>query len=188
MDLGSIILCVLLSDKRPWMDHDKIIWRSLSVFTRPWPNWAKLQDDKKARIIPLMLSEDAVIYYSSQMKQYKTYKDAIGALPDWYRNSDGRSKILTKWQSMWFTEENGRNSKNSEVEVFRTFVAKLMSPQKQLGPSYHRHRFLRDWLMTTIEIPPFQILLWDRIPIPAQQLANLIANSLSEKPKTAVLA
>lgn len=60
-----------------------------------------------------------------------------------------------------------------------------MSLQKKLDPRYHGDRFLTDWFMTALDIPPIQIALRDSIPRTAQQLSSRIANKLCEKTKTA---
>lgn len=98
----------------------------------------EVTDDETLRAIPVVLSGEALIYYSTHVKQCKTYEDAISAFWDWYNNSVKCSRILIEWKSMQFTEELERNINDSDVEVFRTFVAKLMSLQKKLSPSYHR--------------------------------------------------
>lgn len=56
-----------------------------------------------------------------------------------------------------------------------------MSTQKQLENCYHGDRYLRDQLMTAIDITSVQDSLKDRVPRGAQQLVNRVANRLSEK-------
>lgn len=85
---------------------------------------------------------------------------------------------------MLFTEALVRNRNDSEVEVARIFVTKLMSLQKQSYLSYHEDGFLKDRLMTAIKIPPIKIALRHCFPIAAQQLPNCITDRHSEKPKT----
>lgn len=41
----------------------------------------------------------------------------------------------------------------SEIEVFRKFVAKLTSLQKQLDRSYNDDKFIGDRIITAVDIP-----------------------------------
>lgn len=45
-----------------------------------------------------------------------------------------------------------KNPNLSEVEVFTAFVANLSGLQKQLDKDYQQHRYLRDRLLTAIDI------------------------------------
>lgn len=65
------------------------------------------------------------------------------------------------------------------------FATKVMLPQKQLDQTYQNKKYVKKRLMTTIVIPSIQIPLLDSTPRTVPQLANCIANRLSEKPKTA---
>ena len=66
----------------------------------------------------------------------------------WANSDDRRARILSKWQSMTLLEAMADEPKESEVTVFRKFVAKLMSLQNQLDTTYHTDQFLRDRLLT----------------------------------------
>lgn len=88
-------------------------------------------------------------------------------------------------QDMSLLEWMGRDGLSNEVEVFRKFTAKLMSLQKQVDPSYHSDQYLRDRLLSDVDIPEIRIALRDRIPRTSAQAINCIANRLSDKPKTA---
>lgn len=83
----------------------------------------EVTDHDKLRAIAVILSGDALIYYSTHIKQCKTYNGTIDALWVWYSKSDKRQRILIKWQSMRFIEELGGYMTDWEVEVFRTVVA-----------------------------------------------------------------
>lgn len=86
---------------------------------------------------------------------------------------------------MCFTGNLANIPDNSEVEVFRKSVAKLISFQKQLDLGYHEETFLEDKYMTAIVVTSIQILLLDRISCTAQQVINHILNRFSGKPKMA---
>lgn len=60
-----------------------------------------------------------------------------------------------------------------------------MSLQKQLDTPYHKDRFLRDRLLTAVDIPNILTTLRDRMPRTSQQAVNRIANQLCDKPKSA---
>lgn len=73
---------------------------------------------------------------------------------------------------------------DSEVTVFRKFVAKLMTLQN-LDCTYHTNQFFLDHLMTAIDILHIKSTLRDRMPRTSQQAVDRIANQLSDKTRTA---
>lgn len=73
----------------------------------------------------------------------------------------------------------------SEADVFREFVAKLMSLQKQWDSEYHEGKYLRDRFMTATDILYIQVVLRDRMLLTAQKLVSRAVNRLSEKAGTA---
>lgn len=106
-------------------------------------------------------------------------------LRKWYNSDDRKARILTKWQSMTLLDAMAEDPTESEVTVFRNFVAKLMSLQNQLDITYHTDQFLRDRLLTSVNIPAIQSSLRDRLPRTSQQAINRIANQLSAKSRSA---
>lgn len=88
---------------------------------------------------------------------------------------------------MTLTEAMQRDLNSSEIEVFRTIIAQIISVQKQLDTLYHGDRYLRDRLLTTVNIPVIRDALRDLVPRTAHQLINGVANRMSDKPKTAGL-
>lgn len=92
--------------------------------------------------------------------------------------SDKGVWILDKFLSLRLKEEFSTISDAYEVKVFRKFVSKIMSFQKQFDYSYHNDKFLWDRLTTAVDIPSIQLALRGWIPRRAQQLANRIANRL----------
>lgn len=75
------------------------------------------------------------------------------------------------------------NAKQNEFEVtvFHIFTAKLILLQQQLDKSYHSDTFLRDSLLTAVDIPAIQARLRDRFPRSSQQAINRVAIQLSEQ-------
>lgn len=69
--------------------------------------------------------------------------------------------------------------------MFRTFVAKIMSLQKQLYPQYHTNTFLHDRLLTAVDIPAIHTKLMVRLPRTSSQAVNRISNQLSDKKSSA---
>lgn len=119
-----------------------------------------------------MIYVGASIYYPSYVQNSSTYNEAVTALHNWYNNSAQRARILTKSQLSRFAEEMSNDSDESKLEVFRKFVAKLMSLQKQLAQSHHDDRFLKDRLMTAADILSIQVDLTYRNHCTDQKLAN----------------
>lgn len=72
-----------------------------------------------------------------------------------------------------------------EVCVFRRFVAVLTSLQKQLDITYHDEKFLRDRLLTAVDIASIQTTLRDRMTMNSRDAVNRVANQLSDKPNYA---
>lgn len=52
--------------------------------------------EEELSTIPLMLSGDALIYYSSNIQVCSSYDEAVNVLLTWYNSSDNRARILTK--------------------------------------------------------------------------------------------
>lgn len=73
----------------------------------------------------------------------------------------------------------------AEVSVFRTFTTLLMSLQKQLSFQYHTKHFLRDTMLTAVDIPAMQTKLLDRTPRSSHQAVNRNINHLCDKPHSA---
>lgn len=73
----------------------------------------------------------------------------------------------------------------SEIGVFQTVVAWMMSIQGHLTTSYQRDRYLWDRLQEAIYLPAVQDFLKDRPVRNSQQLINRVANKLSNRPNTA---
>lgn len=73
----------------------------------------------------------------------------------------------------------------SEVDVLRTFVARVIPLQIQLDSNYHSDAFLRDRLFTAIDIPIIHSTLRDRLPCTSHQAVNRVANTLSYKAHSA---
>lgn len=142
-------------------------------------------DKDKLKTILLILSAHALMHYTTNKQGCFTYDEAVSALRLWYNNSNKRAKILIKSPSLRQTEELMRNRESSEVEVFRKRFAELIPLQKRLHSDYHKDKYLKDKPMPAVDIPSIHVALRDRIPRTAQQLAKRIANSLSEKARTA---
>lgn len=51
------------------------------------------------------------------------------------------------------------NPDPSKVEEFKKFIVKPMQPQEQFDHVYHDDKYLRDRLITVVDIPPTQVEL-----------------------------
>lgn len=117
------------------------------------------------------------------MKQCATYESVINVHR--YSKKDGkRSKKMTYRYSTSFTLELADSPDDAAVERFCKFVDWLIFLQKQLCHVYHEHKFAKDRLMTTIDIPVVQIALWNRIPCTDHQITNRVSRRLSEIAKS----
>lgn len=113
-----------------------------------------VSDEDRLKAIPIMLSGDALIYCSANVRGCSTYDEPVSFLRQRCKNSEKRARTLKKWQSLRLTEELMNNPNDSKVGVSRKFDARLLSLQKQLDRSCHNDKLLRDYLMTAVEFPP----------------------------------
>ena len=102
---------------------------------------------------------------------------------NWYNSEDKRAIIMNKWQSITLTQTMTESPEETEVSIFRKFVATLTTLQKQLEVTYHADRFLRDRLLKAVDIASIQTTLRDRMPETSHDAVNRIANQLSDKKK-----
>lgn len=144
-----------------------------------------LTDSEKRKSIPIMLSGNALSLFNKEAKACETFDEAATLLGSWYNSSEKQTRLLRDWQGMRLTSDMEKDPSASEITVYRTFVAKLMSTQQQLEAVYHGDRHLRDQLIASIDIPKVQDTLKDRVPRTAHQLVNRVANRLSDKPRSA---
>lgn len=72
-----------------------------------------------------------------------------------------------------------------DAEIFRTFLARFMSLQKQLNPNYNIDEILRDLLLSSVELPAVEVTIRDRTSKTNQQPLNRIANQLSDMVRSA---
>lgn len=86
---------------------------------------------------------------------------------------------------MRLSEEFAKTPNRSQVDVFMDFTATMMQLQKQLDTPYHEDMFLRDHLLTAVDVPGIQTSLRDPITRTSEQSINRVANCLSEKRRTA---
>lgn len=135
--------------------------------------------------MPIMLSGDALSYFSNKLDMCSTYDEGKKLLREWYNSDEKRARIITIWQRMTLSEELAKAPDSTETCVFRKFVARLVSLQKQLNSNYQGDEFLRDRILQATDIPSIQTTLRDRIPETSQQAVNRIENQLSDKPRSA---
>lgn len=74
----------------------------------------------------------------------------------------------------------------AELFVFRTFVSKLITLQKERDDNYQGEGFLLDKLLTAVYFPETQSSVRDRMTRKTRRAIHRIANRLRDKPKTAV--
>ena len=128
----------------------------------------EVTDADKLKAIPVMLKGDALNYYANNSSPCTHFDDAMSMLRKWYNSDDRKARILARWQSMKLSDAMNEEPDESEVTIFRKFTASLMSLQNQLDDSYHDDQFLRDRLLTAVDIPSIQSSLRDRLPRTSQ--------------------
>lgn len=119
--------------------------------------------EEKLKAVSVMLAGDALNYFAINPKGCSNYDDSMKKMRELYNSGDKKARILTKWRTMNLTNVTANYLTDSEVSVFRTFIAKLISLKKQLDPSCHNNNVLRDRLLTSIDILSIQTTLPDRM-------------------------
>lgn len=143
----------------------------------------QVNDEDKLKASLLKLSGDVLKLYLSNIQGCSIYDNGVSALCQYYNSSDNQVIILTKWQFIRLIEEMMSAPDSLEVEVIRTFVAKLTSLQKQMDKSYSDDKFLRKRLVTDVYIPYIQIAIRDSILWTSQQLVSRITDRPSKSQK-----
>lgn len=111
-----------------------------------------------------MLSGNARFLFNYKSKKSQSYEEAIILLKTWFNSRENQTRLLREWKGMRLTLSMESKPETLEMKVYKSFVGKVMSIQKQLDSSYHGYRYLRDQLMTAIDIPVVQYPLKDRVP------------------------
>lgn len=75
-----------------------------------------------------------------------------------------------EWQNLSLSKELRKRLNDAEVQVFSDFEETLQKLQKQLYSGYNHYQYLRDRLLTAIDVPSLQDPLRDRMQRTAQQL------------------
>lgn len=78
----------------------------------------QVNENEILKTIPVMLTGEALLYYYSYVKHCVTCEEAINAILQWYKYTGKRWRILTKWESMRFTEDLSNSTGDPEVEAF----------------------------------------------------------------------
>lgn len=141
--------------------------------------------EEMRKAMPVMLKGNALRLFSKKAKDCVTYENGAEMLRSWYNSREKQNRLLTEWREMKLSEAMEEKPDESEVAVYRDFIARLMSIQDQLDESYQGDKFLRDQLLASVDIPKVQGSLRDKIPRSSQQLINRVANHLSERPRSA---
>lgn len=135
--------------------------------------------------IPIILGDGAWRTYSDKSGDCARYVEAVQLLQSWYNFPEKHRRILTAWQTMSLSQEMDTKPESGEVDVFRDFVKRLRSLQKQLETRYHGDQFLRHRLLTAVDILNIKIALNDCMPRTSQEVTNRTTSKLSYKPMTA---
>lgn len=69
----------------------------------------------------------------------------------------------------------------SKMSAFRSFSGRLFNLEKQFEKGYHTNRFLRDKLLSVIDIPEIQSSVRDRTARKAHQFIKCVTNHLSKR-------
>lgn len=128
--------------------------------------------EDKLKSVPVMLSGVALNYSANNVKGNGAYEEDISTLRAWYNSDFIKALILSKWHSMSLIEEMSEYPEKSDLKFFRKSVSNLMSLQYQLDITYRTDQFLRDRLLTSVNIPAIQSTLQDRLSGTSQQDIN----------------
>lgn len=86
----------------------------------------ELTVEEKLKSNPVMVRGDALRFYETHMKRSSSYDEAMDLLRKWYNSVDKKARILSKWEGMSLTKAMTDEPEESEVEIFRKFVARMI--------------------------------------------------------------
>lgn len=142
-------------------------------------------DARKQKALPIMLKGPAFRQFWRNKNEIVSYEDGLAKLRKWYGSKEKQTRLLREWNMMKLTEAMSTEPGKSELDVFKSFVDRMMELKQQLHSSYHGDRQLRDRIMKSVDISKIQDALTDRPPRTTQQLIERIATKLSHRPKAA---
>lgn len=85
-------------------------------------------DDENLTAIQIMLKGAALDFFDEYQEGCSNHEDSFELLSNWYNSQ--RARILSKWKNIRLTEEMAKNPDESEIPVFRGFVAQVVTLQK----------------------------------------------------------
>lgn len=101
---------------------------------------------EKRKAMYVMLQRSAFSLFTSKGKGCTTFEEGITLLASWFNGKDKPSRLLCEWHAMSLYTVMEAASNESEVEVFRGFVSRIMSLKHQLHAEYRTDKNLRDRL------------------------------------------
>lgn len=132
--------------------------------------------------VPVMLTGYALNLYANNRSHCDNFDEAMTMFRSRYNNDDLRARILSSKVEIYdIIGGNDKDPSESEVNVFRKFVPKLISLKTQPENKYHMDQFLIYSLLTPFNIPSIQPSLRDRFPRTSPKSINWISNRLSDK-------
>ena len=66
-------------------------------------------------------------FFDDYQERCTSHGEALDMLRTWYHSTEQRARILVEWHTMRLSEEMEKRPDESEVAVFRTFVARLIT-------------------------------------------------------------
>lgn len=145
----------------------------------------QVDEEDKQNAIPIMVKGDAMNKYYAHSHSCKTFGEAVELFRGWYHFDDRKARILTKRQAMTLSPAMEEDPEESEIAVFRRFTANLMSLQRQLDSSYHTDQFIRDRLLTPVDISSLQAPCRGRMPRTNKQAINRVSIQLRDRKRSA---
>ncbi len=142
-----------------------------------------LSENDMLRGLPVMLTGDALAYYSSNVSDSQTYPEALQRLINWYTFDEQRSRLLQEWHTL--SKKMRQSPEKSEIHVFRSMCTEVSKLQRQLDTEYHKDIFLRDQLVRCADTPEVVRALRERMQQTAREATQRIAALLSSEPRSA---
>lgn len=144
-----------------------------------------MTEKQKWKAMGIMLKGPAHVLFAKNIQQVRTYDESIVIVLKRYNNREKKYRLLNESQEMQLTRAMRDDPAASEMYVFQTFVARAMAIQEQLSNSYQVDRYLPDRLQESNDIPAIQNFLKDQPARCSLDILTLLANTLSDRPKTA---
>lgn len=85
---------------------------------------------EKRKEIQIMFSENALSLLNKEEGINNSNDEAVALIKKWYNSKEKQTRLLRDWQGMRLSTAMYADPSTSEMGLYRSFIAKMMSTQK----------------------------------------------------------